>query len=336
MKKIVLFLAVVQLMSILLVAQTSNEKLEKFKQVSQEVITKYQEGKFKDALRVAEQSLAMSVEIFGAEHLETAASYSNLGEIYRAKKDYDKAAASFEKAIAIYQKNSAANEKQLAGVLKSLGMALAFDGKERQAEEVLLKSLANAEKVYGKEDKKILPYLKLVSEIYVVTKQFDKANEFFIRRYLTSLKSFGEDSKELENLTDERYCLLLQVADTDASAERDKRFYEATRPTDANKFLSAEKTVTSINGGVVNGNAVSLPKPEYPLSARSARASGVVPVRVSIDEKGNVTDAKALCNGHPALKQASEEAARKAKFSPTTLSGVPVNVTGIVLYNYIP
>lgn len=337
MKKTILFLAFMQLLSFSLIAQTSNEKIEKFKQINDQVVTKYKEGEYNDALRAAKQALAMSMEIFGAEHNETATSYTNLGEIYRAKKDYDEAVVNFEKALAIYQKNSADNEKAVAGVLKSLGTVLAFDGKKEKAVETLLKSLANAEKIYGNESKEILPYLTIVSEMYVVAKEFDKANEFFIRRYLTSLKVFGEDSDELQNITDQRYCLLLQVDDTKASGEREKVFYDAiSRATEKDKSPTTDNVGIAIDGGVVNGKAVSLPKPEYPLSARTSRASGAIPVKVSIDEQGNVTSAKAFCDGHPALKQSSEDAARKAKFAPTTLSGVPVKVTGIILYQFIP
>jgi hypothetical protein len=40
-------------------------------------------------------------------------------------------------------------------------------------------------------------------------------------------------------------------------------------------------------------------------------------------------------SGHPLLRQAAEQAARESKFSPTMLSGQPVKVTGIVVYNFI-
>ena len=43
-----------------------------------------------------------------------------------------------------------------------------------------------------------------------------------------------------------------------------------------------------ISGGVLNGKAISLPKPAYPAIARTAHASGTVVVQVLIDENGNV------------------------------------------------
>lgn len=89
-----------------------------------------------------------------------------------------------------------------------------------------------------------------------------------------------------------------------------------------------------ISGGVLNGKAISLPKPGYPPIAKSAHASGTVVVQVTIDENGNVISANAV-SGHPLLRAASVAAARGARFSPTKLSGQPVKVTGVITYNFV-
>lgn len=89
-----------------------------------------------------------------------------------------------------------------------------------------------------------------------------------------------------------------------------------------------------ISGGVLNGKAISLPKPSYPPIARAAHAAGTVVVQVTIDENGSVVSASAV-SGHPLLTQAAVNAARQARFSPTKLSGQPVKVTGVIQYNFV-
>jgi len=89
-----------------------------------------------------------------------------------------------------------------------------------------------------------------------------------------------------------------------------------------------------ISGGVLNGKAISLPKPAYPPIAKAAHASGTVVVQVLIDENGNVVSAHAV-SGHPLLQGAAVGAARQARFSPTKLSGQPVKVTGVIQYNFV-
>ncbi|MDQ3666848.1 MAG: cytochrome c oxidase assembly factor Coa1 family protein [Acidobacteriota bacterium] len=90
---------------------------------------------------------------------------------------------------------------------------------------------------------------------------------------------------------------------------------------------------TTIKGGVLNGKAISLPKPAYPPIAKQTRASGTIVVQVLVDEKGNVVSARAL-SGHPLLQAASVVAARGAKFSPTKAKGKPVKVSGVIRYNF--
>lgn len=88
-----------------------------------------------------------------------------------------------------------------------------------------------------------------------------------------------------------------------------------------------------IEGGVLNGHALELPKPSYPEAARRARITGTVRVRVVIDENGKVVSAQAL-DGPAELRKAAEDAAFKARFSPTRLMGQPVKVSGEIDYNF--
>jgi protein TonB len=76
-----------------------------------------------------------------------------------------------------------------------------------------------------------------------------------------------------------------------------------------------------------------LPKPVYPPQAKLMKIEGTVTVQLLIDENGDVVSAKAS-GGPQMLKAMAESAARKAKFTPTKLSGVPVKVTGVVRYNF--
>jgi TonB family protein len=98
---------------------------------------------------------------------------------------------------------------------------------------------------------------------------------------------------------------------------------------------NSSETLKTINGGVLNGKAISLPKPAYPLGARAMGAKGSVNVKITIDEAGNVISAEAV-SGDALLREVCVEAARKARFNPTTLGGKPVKVTGIVVYNFVP
>jgi TonB family protein len=88
-----------------------------------------------------------------------------------------------------------------------------------------------------------------------------------------------------------------------------------------------------VSGGVLNGTALSLPAPNYPEAAKRLRASGIVSVDVILDESGKVISATAS-SGPSMLRDVAVQAALKARFSPTKLSGQPVKVAGVINYKF--
>jgi protein TonB len=88
-----------------------------------------------------------------------------------------------------------------------------------------------------------------------------------------------------------------------------------------------------VSEGVLQGGAINKISPPYPQIARAARASGPVQVVVTISEEGRVIEAYAA-NGHPLLRAAAVEAARRWTFRPTLLSNVPVKVQGMLTFNF--
>ena len=88
-----------------------------------------------------------------------------------------------------------------------------------------------------------------------------------------------------------------------------------------------------VSGGVLNGTAISLPPPGYPETARRLRITGVVTIEVVVDETGKVISAVAT-GGPMTLREAAVQAALRARFSPTKLSGQPVKVAGLINYKF--
>jgi TonB family protein len=116
----------------------------------------------------------------------------------------------------------------------------------------------------------------------------------------------------------------------DDSAGKGREVAKTTPPPDIEPPVR-KNVVVSL--GVVNGKATSLPQPVYPQTAIAVNATGVVNVQITIDVDGKVISSKAV-SGHPLLKKAAEDAARRARFSPTLLSNHPVKATGLIAYNF--
>jgi len=57
-------------------------------------------------------------------------------------------------------------------------------------------------------------------------------------------------------------------------------------------------------------------------------------VQILVSESGGVISAHAV-SGSPSLTNAAEDAAKRARFSPTFLNGVAVKVQGVITYNFV-
>lgn len=114
-------------------------------------------------------------------------------------------------------------------------------------------------------------------------------------------------------------------------------------PTVEHQRRSAEVTAAAaaaaggrapVVAGLLNSRAKNGPPPVYPAVARAAKAEGRVVVEVVVNETGQVESANAV-EGHPLLRAAAVDAARKWEFAPTQLQGKPVKVMGRISFNFV-
>src|SRR5437016_5232471 len=106
-----------------------------------------------------------------------------------------------------------------------------------------------------------------------------------------------------------------------------------TKPAPAAQPETTNET-RPVEGGILNGRAIELPRPAYPDEAKKEHASGQVQVKVLIDETGKVISAEAVF-GPESLRKAAVEAARRARFSPARVDGVPAKLSGIITYDFV-
>jgi TonB family protein len=243
------------------------------------------------------------------------------GYAFRQQHEYDSALSDFDKAVQIDPKNADAYQFRSA-IYEEKGML-------DKAIEDMTKAIENTPKDGGRS------YFYETRAGYYSKKGDD---ETAVRDYTEAIRlmpyfkySYSDRAKAYRRLGK----IDLAEADEQKVKELEPPEKGATPgiPQDSNSNKS--NPPKTISGGVLNGKAVDLPKPVYPPAARAVRASGAVNVQVTVDEKGDVISASAV-SGHPLLRAAAVQAARQAKFSPTLLSGKPVKVNGVIVYNFVP
>ena len=92
-------------------------------------------------------------------------------------------------------------------------------------------------------------------------------------------------------------------------------------------------TTQRVASQVLNSKLINAPQPIYPAMAKQTRTQGSVNIQILVDEQGKVISAQVM-SGNALLNPAAKEAAMRARFTPTTLNGVPVKIQGVITYNF--
>jgi periplasmic protein TonB len=80
----------------------------------------------------------------------------------------------------------------------------------------------------------------------------------------------------------------------------------------------------------VRPTPVKTPPPEYPSNMRRDGVSGVVAIKVEIDETGAVTACSVTKSSNAAFEQPALNAVKNWRFKPAQKSGAPVKVSLII------
>lgn len=302
---------------------------EELSRLNAEVVQLYGEGKFDEALPPAQRALELAEGSFGPNDLHVADALFNLAAVRYSRQEYDKAGQLYNRALPIYEAAAGPDAEKTVAVLNRLTL-IAFNRRDyARAEKLSERVLEIAEKKYGPDNVETARALAGRAELYRIQGETKKAREAYARVLDIAEKSPPESLRQGITLSLVNYLGLLYAAGAEgAEAER------------AGKVLTVVRNALGPNGqpilgGVLNGKAVYRYNPEYPAMARINREQGAVIVQVLVDETGRVVEARSV-GGSPdaALRQAAESAARRWRFTPTLLSGVPVKVSGTITFNF--
>lgn len=308
-------------------SKASADALAEASELSSRVVKLYNEKKYDEALPLAKRALELREGALGPDHELVQGALLNLIEIYSARQKYGEARKLVERLLKIYEKTGP-EDANTAIVLDKLGFFSYVQEDFGKSEAAYKRALAIRGKAFGPDSTEFATSLYTLAELYRFTGHPQKAEPLYEQATLLRRKLLGPRDPEYLKAKDRYFCL----AYSSRQEDRQRRIKEFTAklddPADA-------VTGNTLMGGVLNGQALSLPKPTYSEEARRAHARGTVVIKVTIDEYGNVIDASDMCGGNPLLVKPSLQSARGARFTPTKLSGQPVKVSGVITYNFV-
>ncbi|HEV2763920.1 MAG TPA: TonB family protein, partial [Pyrinomonadaceae bacterium] len=298
----------------------------------------FRAGKTEEAHAAALSALRAGEETYGPQHPNLLTTLFNLGVIQRARRKTAEAESALKRALAIYEGSaahewSAAEHSLAAELLDFLGF-YHFEARDfGAAEKYWGQAVAVGEKVPGADNERVGRHVIRLAEFHRLRTGLKKAGLLYLRAVELLLKSPGKNRELLDLATDGYHCSLIN------STLEYEEVLEAMNAVgrmraDAEPKPKAWDSPVTLQAGVINGKALSKPQPDYPRAARDQRLMGGVAVKIVVDERGRVTEATPMC-AHPILMEAARDAALRARFTPTTLGGVPVRVAGVITYRFV-
>src|SRR5258708_22534489 len=321
-------------------AQSESEHLRKT------IVDLYEHGKYDEALPLAKRVLELERGL-GPERPEFAVALANLAELYFALKKDGEAENLFQQAAAIYEKNQITSAP-VSNVLERLAQYSFSKRKYDRAIMLLERSLAIRERSFGAESSQVSETLQELATVYQVNHEYQRSELLYVRSITIKEKILGRTNPNTVNAMKDYACLRVKskplpvekenvrTEQTDAERERKSVIERASCWLYGFKQDCDKESYERLDSStVLNGKAIKLAQPPYPVAARSQHISGIVFVAVLIDEEGDVINAKPVCGGFSELNGAGVGAARASKFTPTKLNDRAVQVTGVIVYRFI-
>jgi TonB family protein len=298
--------------------------------LNEQIVGLYRERKFDEALALAGRALDLAERAGGPEGRLVADVLANQAEALLAKEEYARAEAALRRALAIYEKADGPGGPRARLALMRLAVAQFRRGDQAGAEDTARAAATLAEGTHGAPSAEAARAWVMLAEMLRLRGERVRAQEAY-GRVLAAAEKLAPDAVPADvtqGLANYLGLLYARGKDDDEPVKRVGKIMSSVAAAHAGKHPAV------IESGVIDSRVAYKPGPAYPPGARAARESGWVLVSVVVDETGRVVEAKSAA-APMYIRASSQEAARRARFTPTVIAGVPVKIAGTIVYKFV-
>jgi CHAT domain-containing protein/tetratricopeptide (TPR) repeat protein len=177
------------------VAAPAGEKsdLIEAKRLNQQVLKLYQQGKYAEAVPLAQRALAIREKALSKDHPDTATSLNNLALLYKTQGRYEKAEPLYNRALVIREKVLGKDHPSTATSLNNLAELYNDQGRYEKAKPLYNRALVIWEKALGKDHPNTAISLNNLALLYNVQGRYEKAEPLYNRALAITEKVLGKD-----------------------------------------------------------------------------------------------------------------------------------------------
>jgi CHAT domain-containing protein len=178
---------------------TEKEELAEAKQLNQQVVQLYNQGRYEDAIPLAKRAVDIREKVQGKNHPDVATSLNNLALLYVSQGKYTEAERLYQRSLAINEKILGKDHLAVADSLNNLADLYRNQNKYIQAETLHQRSLAIREKKLGKDHLDVAQSLNNLAEVYRDQGKYTQA-ELLLQNSLTIReKKLGQNHQDVAN-----------------------------------------------------------------------------------------------------------------------------------------
>jgi CHAT domain-containing protein/tetratricopeptide (TPR) repeat protein len=203
--------------------------LQEAARLNQQVVQLYKQGKYPEAIPLAERALAIREKTLGPAHPAVAQSLNSLAELYRVQLQYSQAEPLFQRALAIREKALDPDHLDMSQSLNNLAFLYYEQGQYDQAKPLFQRALAIREKALGSDHLYVSASLNNLALLYYYQGQYGQAELLQQRVLAIREKALGSDhpyvAASLNNLA-LLYCQQGQYGQAESLYQRVLAIYE--------------------------------------------------------------------------------------------------------------
>ncbi|MDY7050889.1 MAG: tetratricopeptide repeat protein [Microcystis panniformis WG22] len=169
------------------------DKLAEAEKLTQQVIQLYQQGKYNEAIPLAEQALAISKQQLGDNHPLTVAILNSLAALYYSQGRYSEAEPLLKQALTIRKQQLGDNHPDTAASLNNLAELYRLQGRYSEAEPLFKQALAISKQQLGDNHPDTATSLNNLAELYRLQGRYSEAEPLFKQALAISKQQLGDN-----------------------------------------------------------------------------------------------------------------------------------------------
>ena len=173
------------------------QKLDEATDLNQEVVQLYKQGRYLEALPLAERALAIRERALGPNNPDVATSLNNIASLYRNLGRYSDAEPLFIRSLAIRQKVLGPNHVDVAATLNNLAELYRLQARDTAAERLFKRSLAIFEQTLGADHPNVGTILSNLAALDQVHGRYAEAESLYKRSLAIREKVLGPDHPDV-------------------------------------------------------------------------------------------------------------------------------------------